>query len=446
MEIALTKTDLPQAPELEEIVLGAIMLDNKAASLVAPILLPEHFFDERLSKVYTAMLKLHSLGRPVDLMTVAHQLKEAGQFDRIGGIDLLLSLTERIATTAHVEEHCRIIRQQHILRQVMMQSRMFYGAAKRNADAFDLLDEYISTLITLRGSLNLRQPEQVFRVAKENLVLLEKMAVDKSNLLGIPTGLHLLDRAISGLQGGQKIVVAARPGMGKSAFALSIINQVAIEQGLPVLFFSLEMPARQQEMRLKAMRTGIPFHRLQKGNLYPEEWPEVTRQSELISDAPIFIDDAARLTPIDLRSKCMQVKHQHGLALVVVDYMQLMQGSTKPDRWNTKEREIAEISRASKQLALDLDVPVLEVSQLNRNVEQRSDKRPQLSDLRESGAIEQDADIVMFLYRQAYYDALQGQRTENNTAELIIAKHRNGPCKTVNLQFEDECLRFGNGF
>lgn len=433
----------PHATELEVVVLGALLLERDALPGVMAILQPNHFYVPAHAEVFRAMQGLFAIGRPIDLLTLREQLIKTNRLQAAGGEALLIGLTNHVTSGAHAEEHALLVREKFVLRQLLQMSRKLGNQALAESDAAQLLDSATLELLQLRGSMGNNTIKQVGGVASANLTLLDRLSRSEVELPGISTGFYDLDRTLGGLQPGMKVEVAGRPGMGKSAFVLGIINQVAVEQGRAVAFFSLEMPATQQEMRLKCMRTQIPFHRLQKGHIYKNEWEPLYQETQRIAQAPLYIDDSGRLSSTDLRSKCLHLKHHADLQLVVVDYLQLMHHPGFDHRHRNKENEVAEISRSAKQLAQDLGIPVIEVSQLNRNAEQRSDKRPMLSDLRESGSIEQDADVVLFPFRPGYYNK-DGQQadTDSSEAEIIIAKHRNGPCKTIPITYKEQTLTF----
>ncbi len=435
----------PHATAVEHCVLGILLLYPDTLPVAMSRLEPKHFYLPVSQKVFVAMQWLYQQGQPVDTLTLRDRLKSTRQLSQCGGTVFLASLPEQAVGKAHLEVHIHILLEKYLLRELMQQGGNLHAIARsEEEDVFDLIDDQLSKLIKLRAGIHQHSSVHVSGVAQKNLELIDKLWKNEVSIVGISSGFKEFDAAISGLQQGMKLEVAGRPGMGKSAFVLSVINHVAIELGEPVALFSLEMPARQQELRLKSIRTGIPYSRLMVGKIHDHEWDLLRMETDRIAASPIYINDNGSLNVMELRARAMQLKQEHGIRLLVLDYLQLMNGSPDGNRSRNRENEISQISRATKQIALELDITVIEVSQLSRASESRTNKRPQLSDLRESGAIEQDADIVLFPFRPEYYgiEELESGRQSKGMAELIIAKHRNGPCKTIDVGFEGEVLAF----
>jgi len=432
----------PQAIPLEEVVLGAIMLDKDAIAIVIEILNEESFYLEAHSMIYKAVKTLFTESQPVDLLTVTEILKKQGDLDKVGGAYYLVELTNRVASSANVEFHARIIAQKHIQRELISASTTIINDAYEDSiDVFDLLDKAEKALfeITEQNLSTSYQPINVLvgRAMKQ----LEEVSKKEEGLTGIPTGFTDLDRLTSGWQPSDLIILAARPGMGKTSFVLSLARNAALDFGKPVALFSLEMSNIQLTMRIISAEAGIEGSKLRNGQLEDDEWKRLMIAAEKIGAAPIIIDDTPALNIYELRAKCRRMKMQSDIKMIIIDYLQLMQGSGDGNR----EQEVSMISRSLKGLAKELEVPVIALSQLNRSVETRGgSKKPLLSDLRESGSIEQDADIVSFIYRPEYYKITEDEEGHSlkGVAEVIIAKHRNGALDTVKLKFIDKFAKF----
>lgn len=436
----------PQAVQIEEVVLGALMLDKDAMSVVLDILRPDSFYKKQHGVIFEAMRQLFDRSQPVDILTVHEALKKSGQLEFVGGIGYLVELTNKVASAANLEFHARIIAQKHIQRELIrVSTSTITDAFEDTKDVFQMLDEAESGLFEITQQNLNRRYSRIGDLAVRAQKELETLSKKAEGLTGVPTGFTELDRITNGWQKSDLIIVAARPGMGKTAFTLALARNAALEYTRPVAFFSLEMSALQLTHRLMSMVAEIPGDKLRNAKLEEYEWQQLNTAVERFSEVPIFIDDTPAINIFELRAKCRRLKSQHDIQLVIIDYLQLMTAGPEQKRGGTREQEISSISRALKSMAKELDVPVIALSQLSRAVETRSgNKRPQLSDLRDSGAIEQDADIVTFIYRPEYYEMEADPSISRDLAEIIIAKHRNGSLGTVNLRFISKYARFAN--
>jgi replicative DNA helicase len=438
----------PQAVPLEEAVLGAVMLDKNALPVVLDILRPDSFYTEAHKMIYAAMLRLFEKSQPIDLLTVTEALKKSGELEAIGGPYYLVELSNKVASAANIEFHARIIAQKFIQRELIrVSTNIIKDSFEDTTDVFDLLDSAEQGLFEIAENNMSKGYETMGSLATKALKLLEELKNKEDGLTGIPSGFTNLDRLTSGWQPSDLIIVAARPGMGKTSFVLSLAKNAALDFNKPVAVFSLEMASIQLAQRLISMEAQVSSSKLRNGQLEEYEWQQLHSAFEKVSEIPIFIDDTPSINVFELRAKCRRLKMQHDIQLVIIDYLQLMTNSPDSSKGGNREQEISSISRALKALAKELNIPVIALSQLSRAVEVRGgSKRPQLSDLRESGAIEQDADIVSFIYRPEYYQILEDE--EGNTlkgiAEIIIAKHRNGALDTIKLKFVDKYARFDN--
>ncbi len=435
----------PQALDLEEAVLGALLLEKKAVDDVIDVLSPESFYKESHQKIYSAIKELFGESKPIDLLTVTEKLKSVGDLDFVGGPYYISQLTNRVASAANIEFHARIIAQKHILRELIrISTNTISKAFDDTKDVFDLLDEAENDLFQVAQSNIRKTGDSMSSLIQKAISRIEELGKKDEGLSGVPTGFRDLDEMTSGLQSSDMIILAARPAMGKTSFALTMARNSAVDFGKGVAVFSLEMSSLQLVTRLISSETQLTSEKLRKGKLTDYEWEQLTSKIDNLSKAPIFIDDTPAISVFELRAKCRRLKSQHDIQLIVIDYLQLM---TAGGNGGNREQEISTISRSLKSIAKELDVPVVALSQLSRAVETRTGhKRPMLSDLRESGAIEQDADIVMFLYRPSYYgftEDEEGNSVEGIT-ELIIAKHRNGKVDTVKLKFIDHLAKFVN--
>lgn len=444
----------PQAIPLEEAVLGAIMLDKNAFAIVLDILKENSFYLDAHQLIYRAMIKLFEKLQPIDLLTVTEELRKAGDLEKVGGPYHLVTLTNKITSSANIEYHARIVAQKHILRELIRTStEVIKDAYDETNDVFNLLDTAEKNLFDITQNNMSRGYERVGAVASEAIKKLESLPESTSGTTGIPSGFLDLDKITAGWQPSDLIIVAARPGMGKTAFTMALAKNAAMDFKKPVAFFSLEMSNMQLVQRLISGEAEIESSKLRSGRLDESEWLTLHRTIETLADVPLFIDDTPGINIFELRAKCRRLKSQHDIQLIIIDYLQLITGGTDGNKMGNREQEISGISRALKGMAKELNVPVIALSQLNRSVEKSAtSKRPQLSDLRESGAIEQDADIVSFIYRPEYYKITEDEAGEDTRglAEIIIAKHRNGALETVKLRFIDHFAKFtdwtGNEF
>lgn len=428
----------PQNIEAEQAVLGAMLIKKEAIVEVQEILQPEDFYRETHRLVYEAMIELSGNDEAVDLVTLTEQLRKSGMLEKIGGLPFLTQLANAVPTAANVTYHAKIVKEKAELRRLINAATEIAGAAYEDADSVEnIMDAAEKKILSVAGSQNGGAFESMKSIVMRTFERINVLYESKGGLTGLSCGFKDLDKLTSGLQKSDLILVAARPSMGKTAFTLNIASYVGLHGG-KVAFFSLEMSKEQLMQRMLCAEGGIDATRLRTGQLDAKEWNRLVETADRLSRAPIYIDDTAGITVMELRSKARRLKAEHGLDLIIIDYLQLMQG--RPSRnGDNRQQEISEISRSLKALARELDVPVIALSQLSRSVESRQVKKPMLSDLRESGSLEQDADIVMFLYREDYYD----KDTENkNITEIIIAKHRNGPVDSIQLFFQKEYTKF----
>lgn len=429
----------PQALDLEEAVLGALLLDREALTSVIDILRPEIFYKDAHKIIFQAISALFEESEPIDMLTVTNKLKTMGSLQEVGGPYFITELTRRVGTPANIEYHARIIMQKYVLRELIhVSSATIKEAFEEKSDVFELLDSAEQSLFDISEKNFRRESKDMKGLVQEAIKEIEIAKDAEGKLRGVPSGFTELDRITAGWQKTDLVVIAARPGMGKTAFALSLSRNAAINE-YPVAIFSLEMGAVQLTTRLISAETEVKGEKLKKGDLKDYEWAQLNSRVRNLENAPIYIDDTPALSIFELRAKCRRLKEQKGIELIVIDYIQLMRAG---DGAGNREQEISQISRSLKALAKELNVPVLVLSQLSRAVETRGgNKRPQLSDLRESGAIEQDADMVIFIYRPEYYDLLADDEVKGK-GEIIIAKHRNGSLDSVFLNFIGEYIKF----
>ena len=436
----------PQNIEAEQSVLGAMLIDKEAIAKATEILSAEDFYREAHRVIFSAMLEIYNKNEAVDMITVTDILRRDNKLEDVGGIAYITSLANVVLTAANVKYHAEIVAEKSVLRQLVKVSTEIAAMGyEANDEVGVLLDTAESRILEISNRKKRADFTPISAVLMDSVQNIEKLLNNKGGLTGIPTGFNDLDKLTSGLHPSDFIILAARPSMGKTALALNIVQNVALRAhkrvgGDPrsVAFFSLEMSKEQLVNRMLCAEANIDSQRLRIGEMKEDDWTHLWDACDVMSKAKIYIDDTAGITVMDMRSRARRLKAEHGLNLIVVDYLQLMQGSGKRNTSGDRQQEVSEISRSLKALARELDVPVLALSQLSRGVEARQVKRPMLSDLRESGSLEQDADIVAFLYREDYYNP----ETENKHTELIIAKHRNGPVDTVNLFFHKQFTKF----
>jgi replicative DNA helicase len=436
----------PQAVDMEEAVLGALMLEKEAIVEIADVLNPDCFYLNEHQEIYRAILDLFNDSQAIDVLTVKDRLVKNGKFEFVGGGLKLAQLTNKVNSAANIEFHARVVLEKYIKRSIInISGKLDKMAYEDTTDVFQLLDTAEQMLFQVSEN-NIRKnyvgmKDLMFKALKE----LEGKKDKKDGLTGIPTGLKDLDRLTSGFQRSDLIIIAARPAMGKTAFVLSVLRNAAVDFQMPVAIFSLEMSAIQLVNRLISAEAEIESEVIKKGTLSEHQWKQLHEKITKISEAPIFIDDTPALTVLELRAKARRLKAQHNIEMLIVDYLQLMSGGDVGK--GNREQEIGYISRSLKNIAKELNIPVIALSQLSRAVETRGgDKKPQLSDLRESGSIEQDADIVMFLYRPEYYQITQDEQglPTAGVGEIIVAKHRNGSLDNVKLRFIGKYTKFTN--
>ncbi len=429
----------PQDMDAERSVLGAMLLERDAVSETLAVIKPDEFYRPAHGHILAAMVALYERGEPIDEVTVAAQLKAVGQLDSVGGASYLATLTESVPTAANVTYYARIVHNSALTRRLIQAATGIAGAGYEGKGDIDmLLDEAEAKIFEITSARDTRSFVPLKEIVKDSFKLIEKAYDRKESITGLTTGFVDLDDKTSGLQASDLIIVAGRPSMGKTAFALGVAQNSAITTKTPVAVFSLEMSKEQLVMRMLCSEARVDSQRMRRGMLKDQEWAKLAQACGLLTEAPVYIDDTGSISVLEMRAKARRLQAEVGLGLVVVDYLQLMRGRAGQEG---REREISEISRGLKALAKELSVPVMALSQLNRSLEQRQDKRPVLSDLRESGAIEQDADVICFVYRDEYYNH---DSEDKGVAEIIIGKQRNGPTDTVKLKFTREHTRFDN--
>lgn len=433
----LTKVP-PQNLEAEQAVLGAILLDNDVFHQVIEALDEEDFYRGAHRKIYAAMVELYSKNEPVDLITLTEQITQKNQLDHVGGPAYLSSLVDTIPTAANVQHYAKIVREKSILRKTISAATEIVTRGYENNEDVDSLLDFAENSIFRISDYQIKPSFYPLReIIKSSFVTIEKLFEKRELVSGIPSGFEDLDHLTSGFQNSDLIIIAGRPSMGKTSFALNIAQHAAINKSIPVAVFSLEMSKEQIAIRMLCSEARIDAHKLRGGFLSESDWPKLTRAAGTLSEAAIFVDDTAGINVLEMRAKARRLRKDQGLALIVVDYLQLMRDKTVSE---SREQEISSISRSLKGLAKELEIPVIALSQLNRRLEERQDKRPQLADLRESGAIEQDADVILFVYREEVYH--KDDADKKGKAEIIIGKQRNGPIGTVQLTFVDKYASF----
>jgi len=427
----------PQNMEAEQSVLGGILIENEAINRVTEILAPEDFYRDAHRKIFNALIDLSERNEPADLVTMTNELRKKDELDAVGGASYVTSLIDSVPTAANIEYYARIVKEKAILRRLIETStEIITQSYADRGDVESFLDEAEKAIFEISERRVKPSFFPIKEIVKESFKTIETLFKNKDLVTGVPSGFKELDRLTSGFQPSDLIIVAGRPSMGKTALCLNIAQYAAIEAKIPVAIFSLEMSKEQLVIRMLCSEAQVEGTRLRTGYLSESDWPKLTMAAGTLSDAPIFIDDTAALSILELRAKARRLKSDHGLGMIIVDYLQLMKGRTRVEN---RQQEISEISRSLKALSKELNVPVIAVSQLSRKTEERTGNRPQLSDLRESGAIEQDADVILFLFREEIYN-----RSEENKgkAEVIIGKQRNGPIGKVDLAFLDKFTTF----
>ncbi len=439
-EVDLSSHKLPpQNVEAEQSVLGGILIENEAVNKVMEILTADDFYRDAHSRIFNALISLSERDEPADLITLTNELRKIDQLDSIGGASYLASLIDSVPTAANIEYYAKIVKEKAILRKLIQTStEIITQSYQDRGDVEGFLDEAERAIFEISEKRVKPSFYSIRDIVKESFKTIERLFEKKELVTGVPSGFKELDRLTAGFHASDLIIVAGRPSMGKTALCLNISQYAAIEKRIPVAIFSLEMSKEQLVIRMLCSEAQVEGTRLRTGFLTESDWPKLTLAAGNLSDAPIFIDDSAAISVLELRAKARRLKGEHGLGMLIIDYLQLMKGRTRVE---SRQQEISEISRSLKALAKELNIPVIAVSQLSRKTEERTGNRPQLSDLRESGAIEQDADLILFLYRDEVYN-----RSEDNPnkgkAELIIGKQRNGPIGKIELAFLDKFTAF----
>jgi len=429
----------PHSLEAEQSVLGSMLMERDAIITTSEILASGDFYRQNHTKIFSAMMALSEKGEPVDLVTLTEELKQRNELEEIGGVGYLTEIVDSVPTAANVATYSYIVKEKAVLRELIqvsgkIMSRCYSGAE----DIEQIMDDAEKMIFQVSNQGNQGSYVAIKDILKETFERIEYLYEHKKGVTGVPTGFADLDNLTSGFQNSDLIIVAARPGMGKTSLALNMAQHIGTKEKLPVAFFSMEMSKEQLVMRMLCAQASIDAHRLRRGFLTEKDWPKLTRAVGPLAEASIFIDDTPAISVMEMRAKARRLKAEHGLSVIFVDYLQLMRAHGKQEN---RQQEISSISRSLKALAKELSVPVVALSQLSRAVESRNDKRPILSDLLESGGIEANADVVAFIYRDDYY---KQDSEDKNIAELIIAKQRNGPVDTVNLYFKGSFTKFQN--
>jgi replicative DNA helicase len=431
----------PQNLEAEQSVLGGILLDNQSLNNVLEILGVEDFYSEAHRKIFAAIVELYDKNEPIDIITLSNILKSKNQIDQAGGISYLSSLADNVPSAANIAHYAKIVKEKSILRRLIgTATEILNKSYNAGSDIDSVLDEAEHAIFEISEN-KIRPAFSPFKdLIKDSVKTIEMLYERKELVTGVPTGFEKIDDKTSGFQKSDLIIIAGRPSMGKTAFALNIAQYAALEAGIPVAVFSLEMSKEQLALRMLSSESRVDSQRIRRGFLGEADWPKLINAAGKLSEAPIYIDDTPAITVLEMKAKARRLKSEVDLGLIILDYLQLMRsGGYKESR----EQEISEISRSLKTLAKELRVPVIALSQLNRQVENRSDKRPQMADLRDSGAIEQDADLIAFIYRDEVYNKSE-ENIEKGFAEIIIGKQRNGPTGMVKLLFQEQFTRFEN--
>lgn len=436
----MTQNLPPQNLDAETSMLGAILIDSDAIVKIADLIIPEDFYDQKNSLIYQAIKQLYEKHSPIDILTVSDQLNSTGELDLVGGAAYLNELTNYVPTAAHVEQYANLVAQKALRRRLIKASQEITSLGFDEAKSLQELIENAESKLFEVSKKHVKQDiVSLETILSDSFDRLDELHKDKGKIRGVPTGFKDLDGILAGLQKSDLFILAARPSMGKTAFALNLAHNIATRAGEAVLLFSLEMSKEQLVDRMLAMESGVDAWALRTGNLSDQDFEKIGQAMGTLSEAQIYIDDTPGITVGDLRTKARREMHQHPLGLIIVDYLQLMSGGAKFSGDGNRVQEISEISRGLKGIARELNVPLIALSQLSRSVESRSPQIPQLSDLRESGSIEQDADVVAFIYREDYYNK---ESERQNITDIFIKKHRNGPTGGVELYFEKEKQRF----
>ncbi len=429
----------PQHIEAEQSILGGILIENEAINRVTEILDADDFYRESHRKIFNALINLSERDEPADLITLTNELRKIDQLDSIGGASYLASLIDSVPTAANIQYYARIVKEKAILRKLIQTStEIITQSYEDRGDVEGFLDEAERSIFEISEKRVRPSFYPIREIVKESFATIEKLFKKKEAVTGVASGFKELDRMTAGFQPSDLIIIAGRPSMGKTAFCLDVAEYAAIDNKIPVAIFSLEMSKEQLVIRMLCSQANVEGTRLRTGYLNESDWPKLTIAAGSLSESPIFIDDTAALSVLEMRAKARRLKADHGLGMVIVDYLQLMKGRARVE---SRQQEISEISRSLKALAKELAIPVIAVSQLSRKTEERTGNRPQLSDLRESGAIEQDADLILFIYRDEVYNR-DPDNPNRGKAEVIIGKQRNGPIGKIDLAFLDKFTSF----
>ena len=431
----------PQNIEAEQSILSAILIDNNSLLDVIELLSPDDFYKTAHQKIFAAVIDLFDKGEPIDLVTLANNLDESGNLESIGGATYLARLVDTVPLAVNAQHYAKIVHDKSALRRLIENANAIAKRCfKDEGDVDDVIDFAETSIFAISEKKSKQSFYPISKLILHNIETLEEKQGNRSLVTGVPMGFTLLDNMTSGLQNSDLIILAARPSMGKTALALNIARNAAVDANVPVAVFSLEMSKEQLSLRMLCSESRLDSSRLRGGFFSMEDWHRLTDSAGVLSESPIYIDDTPNLTAMEIRAKARRLKMDKNIGLIIIDYLQLMQGRSSAER---RDLEISEISRSLKALAKELDLPVLALSQLNRMLEQRNDKRPRLSDLRESGALEQDADVVAFIYRDEIYNTDENN-PKKGTADIILAKQRNGPVGDVALTFINSYTRFEN--
>lgn len=427
----------PQNIEAERSTLGSMLLEKEAIYKGSELLRPEDFYREAHRVIFEVVAHLANVGEPVDIITVSEELKQRNMLDKIGGIGYLTSLANTVPTAANIEYYAKIVAEKSLLRSIINVATHIVGMGYEGSEEVDvILDQAEKQIFEISQKRNVKGFVSLKSILMDTFERIAQIHDSKGGVTGIDTGFNDLNRMTAGLQPSDLIILAARPSMGKTTFALNIARNCAVRNKIPVIVFSLEMSMEQLALKLLCSEAGVDNQRIRTGTLTDQDWPRLGNAIGALSETPIFIDDTAGISVLEIRAKARRIKAEHGLGLILIDYLQLMQSR---GRTENRQQEVSEISRSLKALARELYVPIISLSQLSRAVEQRTDKRPNLSDLRESGSLEQDADMVAFLYREDYYNP---ETDRKGITELIVSKQRNGPVGTLELLFQKEYSKF----